>query len=58
MSMTRASWGYDSLMPTVPWIGTGLSPLAQWNVVPSLAFRFAQRGSSLSPPILNSNKEL
>jgi len=47
----RASWAYDSLMPTLPWIGTGLLPLAQWIVVPSLAFRFAQRGASLWPSI-------
>jgi predicted ABC-type exoprotein transport system permease subunit len=25
----RASWSYGPLMPVVPWIGTGLSPLVQ-----------------------------
>ena len=39
----RASWAYSEWMPTLPWIGTGLSPLAQWILVPSLAFRLAQR---------------
>lgn len=33
----RVSWTYSELMPVVPWIGTGLSPLAQWLVVPALA---------------------
>ena len=40
----RASWSYSEWMPTLPWIGTGLSPLAQWTLVPSLAFRLARRG--------------
>jgi hypothetical protein len=34
----RGSWAYADLMPEVPWLGTGLSPLAQWVVVPGLAF--------------------
>ena len=54
----RASWAYDSLMPTLPWIGTGLSPLAQWIVVPSLAFRFAQQRCIPLAIHLKSNKEL
>lgn len=33
----RLSWTYSELMPVVPWIGTGLSPLLQWIVVPALA---------------------
>ena len=32
------SWSYTSAMPVLPWIGTGLSPLFQWVVVPALAF--------------------
>lgn len=27
-------WSYDELMPTLPLLGTGLLPLAQWIVVP------------------------
>jgi hypothetical protein len=42
----RVSWTYSELMPVVPWIGTGLSPLAQWLVVPSLALWAARWGSS------------
>jgi hypothetical protein len=33
----RASWTYSDWMPTLPWIGTGLSPLLQWVVIPTLA---------------------
>jgi hypothetical protein len=35
----RRAWAYSDLMPVLPWLGTGLSPLAQWLVVPALAFR-------------------
>ena len=35
----RRTWAYSDLMPVLPWLGTGLSPLAQWLVVPALAFR-------------------
>ena len=37
----RASWAYSPLMPIVPVIGTGLSPLLQWVVVPLLAMQLA-----------------
>ena len=33
----RGSWAYSQLMPTLPVLGTGLSPLLQWIVVPTLA---------------------
>jgi hypothetical protein len=39
----RGSWAYTRWMPQLPLIGTGLSPLAQWIVVPSLAFWWARR---------------
>lgn len=39
----RGSWAYDDLMPTLPLIGTGVSPLAQWIVVPLAAFWWARR---------------
>jgi hypothetical protein len=32
------SWSYTSAMPVLPWLGTGVSPLLQWLVVPTLAF--------------------
>jgi hypothetical protein len=34
----RRSWSYTAAMPVVPGLGTGLAPLLQWLVVPSLAF--------------------
>lgn len=39
----RHAWAYRDIMPTLPWLGTGLAPLAQWIVVPLLALRFARR---------------
>jgi hypothetical protein len=39
----RQSWAYSPLMPVLPLIGTGLSPLLQWLVVPSLALTLATR---------------
>ncbi len=43
--VVRQSWSYSELMPVIPGLGTGLSPVAQWLVVPSIAFWRAQRGS-------------
>ncbi len=37
----RGSWAYSKLMPVVPLIGTGLAPLLQWIVIPTLALWFA-----------------
>jgi hypothetical protein len=36
-------WKYSDLMPLMPVLGTGLSPLLQWFVVPSLALHLALR---------------
>ena len=33
----RGNWAYSDLMPVVPVIGTGLAPLMQWLLVPTLA---------------------
>ena len=33
----RGSWGYSTLMPVIPVVGTGIAPLLQWLVVPTLA---------------------
>src|SRR3546814_13954449 len=30
----RGSWAYTDAMPQLPLVGSGLSPLAQWIVVP------------------------
>lgn len=42
----RGSWAYTDLMPQLPLIETGVSPLAQWIVVPLAAFWWARRGLS------------
>lgn len=42
----RRSWAYSDLMPVVPVLGTGLAPLLQWLVVPTLA----QWGAIGRPP--------
>lgn len=41
--VVRKAWAYSELMPVVPIIDTGLSPLLQWIVVPALAFVWALR---------------
>lgn len=45
----RGSWAYRDLMPRLPWLGTGLTPILQWIIVPALAFRFAARGTAPGP---------
>jgi hypothetical protein len=39
----RQSWTYSPLMPALPLIGIGLSPLLQWLVLPSVALTLATR---------------
>jgi hypothetical protein len=34
----RGSWAYSDWMPVLPMLGTGVSPLMQWLVVPTLAY--------------------
>ena len=42
-TVVRKSWAYGDLMPTLPVLGTGLSPLLQWLIVPALALWIATR---------------
>jgi hypothetical protein len=42
-TVVRNSWSYSPLMPTLPWLGTGLSPFMQWLVVPTMAFSAMRR---------------
>jgi hypothetical protein len=37
----RGTWAYAPIMPTVPVLGTGLAPLLQWLVVPTLVLWIA-----------------
>ena len=43
----REAWAYADAMPVVPMIDTGLTPLLQWLVIPSLALWWAGRPSRL-----------
>jgi hypothetical protein len=44
----RGTWAYAMAMPRLPWIGTGLSPLAQWIVVPIAGFALIKMLHSLA----------
>jgi len=39
----RQSWTYTEAMPRLPVIGTGLTPILQWLILPGLGFYFLQR---------------
>lgn len=41
-----ANWTYRDAMPRLPVLGTGLTPVLQWIVVPAVAFRWAVAGES------------
>ena len=42
-TIVRGAWAYTEWMPTVPWLGTGLSPLAQWLIIPTVTLIWAGR---------------
>lgn len=44
----HSSWTYSELMPTLPAIGVGLSPLVQWIVIPVVAFWLARPQAAAS----------
>ena len=37
-TIVRKTWEYSELMPTIPILGTGLSPLMQWVIIPAVGF--------------------
>lgn len=37
----REAWAYSDLMPVIPILDAGLSPVMQWIIVPLAGFRFA-----------------
>lgn len=41
----KGTWAYSDLMPIVPGLDVGASPLVQWIVLPSVAILFAERWS-------------
>ncbi|MDP2325941.1 MAG: hypothetical protein Q8N51_18200 [Gammaproteobacteria bacterium] len=40
----RQSWAYRDAMPRIPPLGTGLSPVLQWMVLPAFGLWWARRG--------------
>ena len=49
-TVVRKTWAYSDLMPIVPWIGTGLSPLLQWLIVPALVFASVAKCANAAGP--------
>ena len=45
-TVTRQSWAYTAMMPTL--LGIGLLPLAQWVVVPGLSLAWACRRATIA----------
>lgn len=41
-NLAQGSWAYSSLMPIVPGLQVGLSPLLQWLLVPTVALWLAK----------------
>ena len=39
----RAAWAYSDLMPIIPILDAGLSPVLQWIIVPLVAFWWSSR---------------
>lgn len=54
-TIVRRSWAYTAWMPTLPWLGTGLSPLAQWLIIPTVTLAWA--GRALPPRMEPAQKE-
>lgn len=48
INLTKGNWAYSVWMPVLPWIEVGLAPVAQWIIVPLVAWWWANRQSSQS----------
>jgi hypothetical protein len=44
--VVRETWAYTQRMPTLPPLGTGLSPLLQWLLLPGVALELVARRAS------------
>lgn len=49
INLARGSWAYSAWMPILPWIEVGLAPVAQWVIVPLVAWWWAHRRPSHAP---------
>lgn len=38
VNLASGEWAYSDLMPMVPWLDVGLTPILQWIVIPSFCF--------------------
>jgi hypothetical protein len=45
----RQTWAYSEAMPQLPPLGTGLTPVLQWVLLPRLALLWAYRNSARRP---------
>lgn len=58
VNTTRGAWGYSAFMPVLPGLGIGLAPLAQWVVVPLLAFAVSCLPAASQNPAIGSDNKL
>lgn len=49
INLLQGHWAYSSSMPVLAWIEVGLAPLAQWVIVPLLAWWWANRARVRRP---------
>lgn len=43
MNLANGGWAYSELMPVVPWLDVGLSPVLQWLFVPVISLWYAEK---------------
>ena len=48
-AVIRTDWPYSQLMPTLPILGIGALPMAQWLVIPAIALHLAHRQIAAFP---------
>lgn len=52
-TVVHEHWTYSSLMPLLPALGTGLSPVLQWVILPPLALHMSLQMSGVLAPKSN-----
>ena len=56
LNLARGAWAYSEAMPTLPLLGTGLAPLAQWLVIPAVSLFRACRDRPRGPVAAHGNE--
>ena len=41
----RSAWTYTELMPIIPWLNVGLTPVLQWLLIPSIGFWVVEKNN-------------